>query len=502
MPNRQNKHLMERYAFIGTYLGLLFLVMAGVMLIPLLCLFFVPREAIFAPAFIVPAAILAGLGLLLRYGLRLHKLSSLDFNESSVVVLVTWVAISLGGAIPYILISGMSFSHAVFDSVSGWTTTGLSLLDIPHAPVILLFYRAWTQFIGGAGIAIIMLASLTGVGAQHLYSAEGKGTLIKPNVLASARIVVSLYLGYFLFGTAAYLVLGMNLLDAVVHCFAAISTGGFANYTQSFGYFNSALVEFVTIILMILGNLSFLTGYFIAKGKLKSILRNGELKVLTVSLLIAIPLVFLGVTSGIYSTGSKALRVAVFETISAITTTGFSTVNYNDPTWADSGVFILIVLMLIGGGTCSTAGGIKQYRVYMMYKSVLWHLKKSLMPEQAISRNYIWEGDQKGYVNDSKFRGIGSFVFLYMALYIVGVTIIAFSIDPTTGQPYHLKEAMFEFASSIGTVGLSVGVSTTSAPLLVIWTETIGMLLGRLEFFVVFLAVIKLGKDAIPSRFR
>lgn len=495
--NRANKYLLERYGYIGNYLGLLMLVMSAVMLFPVIVLAFVPGDYIYAPAFLSTAAIMAGIGLFLRASLGRTGLQALDFKESSIVVFITWASISVAGALPYMMISGMSFSHAVFDSISGWTTTGLSLLDIPKAPAIILFYRAWAQFIGGAGIAIIMLASLTGVGAQHIYSAEGKGTLIKPNVLASARIVVSLYLGYFFLGVTAYLLWGMNLLDAVVHCFAAISTGGFANYANSFGYYDSAMVEFITIVLMILGNLSFLTGYFIVKGKFKSIVRNGEIKVLTASLLLAIPIIFFGVTSHLYITGGKALRVAIFETVSAITTTGFSTVNYNDPNWFDSGIFIMIILQLIGGGTCSTAGGIKQYRVYMMYKSVLWHIKTSLRPSQAVTRNFIWEGDQKGYVSDNKFREIGSFVFLYMAIYIVGVSVIAFSTDPATGLPYHLRDAMFEFASSIGTVGLSIGVTSVNAPLQVVWAQSVGMLLGRLEIFVVFFALIKLFRDSL-----
>lgn len=488
---------MERYGYIRLYLGLLFIIMAPVMVVPVFVAFFGSATLWEIAVFLFSGAILLVCGLLLRIGHKANELKALDFNESSIVVFLTWLMMTLVGAVPYMLISGMSFSHAVFDSVSGWTTTGLSLLNIPEASLMILFYRGWCQFIGGAGFAIIMLASLTGVGAQHTYSAEGKGTLIKPNVLASARIVVTLYLGYFVFGTIAYLLCGLSTFDVIVYCFCAISTGGFGNQVQNVGYFDSASVEFVSIVLMILGNLSFLTGYFIVKGKLRSIIRNGEVKVLFVSLAIAIPIVFLSVTSQIFASSSKALRVAAFETVSAITTTGFYTVDYNNPAWFDIGVFILTILQIIGGGTCSTAGGLKQYRIYMIYKSILWHIKTRLLPSKAITRNYIWEGDQKGYVTDGKTSDIAAFVYIYMALYGLGVAVILMSIDPTTGLHYSLRAAMFEFASALGTVGLSIGVSTVHAPLQIIWAETLGMFLGRLEIFVVIIAMTKMVKDSL-----
>lgn len=481
----------------GGYLGLIMYVMAVIMLVPLIMIAFVPSEARYAPTFVLTAALLGAIGFLLRFAFKLKEQAALDFNESSVVVFLTWAILSLAGTIPYMAISGMTFTQAVFDSISGWTTTGLSLLDIPKAPAIILFYRAWAQFVGGAGIAIIMLASLTGVGSQQIYSAEGKGTLIKPNVLASTRIVLKLYMGYFVLGTVAYLICGMRMFDAVVHCFAAISTGGFSNYVQSMGYFNSPAIEFISIVLMILGNLSFLMGYYIVKGKFRHMWRNGEVRVLTLSLLVSIPVLFLAVTSRIYSSASFAFRDACFEAVSALTTTGFSLVNYTQPMWYDSGVFILTLLMLVGGGTCSTAGGIKQYRIYMLYKSVLWHIKASLMPNHTVSKKYVWEGDLKSYPDASSFRRIANFVFLYLSIYVTGVIILALSTNPATGTPYSLRDAMFEFASSLGTVGLTIGVSSTSAPQHVIWVESIGMLLGRLEIYVVFLALIKLFRDSV-----
>ncbi|MDY0150992.1 MAG: potassium transporter TrkG [Candidatus Cloacimonas sp.] len=131
----------------------------------------------------------------------------------------------------------------------------------------------------------------------------------------------------------------------------------------------------------------------------------------------------------------------------------------------------------------------------MLYKSAIWRIKTSLYPSQVVTKNFVWEGDIKAYQDDTKIRGIADFVWLYLFFYVVGVTILAFSTNPATGTLFSIRDAMFEFASSLSTVGLSIGVTTTAAPGLVIWTESIGMLLGRLEFYVVFLALIKIGKD-------
>jgi trk system potassium uptake protein TrkH len=494
MENRGN-YLRERFGMMAGYLGLLLMIIAGLIIVPLVVVPFTPSEVVYTPGFLVTSALLAGLGLFLRQLFPHKELQSLDFKESSVVVFLSWIISCLAGALPYMLISKMSFSHALFDSVSGWTTTGLTLLDISSAPVIMLFYRAWTQFVGGAGFAIIMLASLTGVGAPHFYSAEGKGYLIRPNVLSSARIVVSLYVGYLILGIIAYLLSGLTALDAIVLSFCAISTGGFANYPQSIGFFDSPLIEAITILLMLLGNLSFLSAYFIVKGRIRIVSRNGEIKVFAAALLFTIPLMFLGITSHIFTSSTKALRVAVFETISALTTTGFQTVSYNHALWLQGGLFLLILLQLVGGGTCSTAGGIKQYRVYMIWKTIVWHLKSSLLPTRAVSKYYIWEGDLKSYVNDAKLREIASFIFAYLGIYMLGVTVISFATDPLTGMRYSLSHAMFEFASALGTVGLTVGVTSLEASPQVIWAETAGMLLGRLEIFVVIVAIGKLARD-------
>jgi len=197
-------------------------------------------------------------------------------------------------------------------------------------------------------------------------------------------------------------------------------------------------------------------------------------------------LLFLLTARGLYPALGKSVRVAIFETVTALTTTGFSTVGYAD--WNAFGWLMLIVLMLIGGGTCSTAGGIKQYRIYLLWKSIRWELRHSLLPRTTVTENHVWEANGKVFVNDTRLRQIGIFVFLYLLTFVLGSAVL-------TAHGYGLKESLFEYASTIGTVGLSVGVTSPSAPAGVLWVQIVGMFLGRLEFFVVLVSALKLTRD-------
>lgn len=495
MKNRINIQLLHRYRLVSGYTGTILIFVSMLMLVPLIVGIFNPSEINVAIPVLFNALLLLLLGLILKSWLGAKDLIALDFVESSIVVFCSWMLITLLSSIPYMFTSELKFVQAYFESVSGWTTTGLSMLDLTVTSKMMLFFRAWTQFLGGAGMAIIVIASLTGINANQLYSAEGKGSLIKPNVISSARIVVILYSIYLVYGFIAYLIAGMSCFDALIHCFTAISTGGFANYSSSIGYFDAPGIEIVTITLMILGSMNFVTAYLLSKRKVISVLRNGEIRLFTMLLLIAIPLIFLTTTSVLYTGTSKQLRIAVFEVISALTTTGFSLTSYNDPYWNDSSIIVLTVLMLIGGGACSTAGGIKQYRIYLMLKSLIWQIRKSILPRNAVVKNYIWENEQKDYVSDKKLLSVSNFVFMYLLIFGLGTLVITSTKNPYTGIYYSLRDAMFEFASSLGTVGLSIGITSISTPVHILWIQIIGMMLGRLEFFVIILAVMKMLKD-------
>ncbi|MCZ7665594.1 MAG: TrkH family potassium uptake protein [Thermoleophilia bacterium] len=403
------------------------------------------------------------------------------------IVLLSWIIVVLFSAWPFVAAYGLDFTGAVFESVSGWTTTGLSVVDVAVAGKMILLWRSTMQLAGGAGLAIIMMSAIVGPTGVGISAAEGRGDQLVPQVGQSARLVLLIYAGYAATGTLAYTLVGMSVFDAVNHSFAAVSTGGFSTRAESVGYWNSVAVEAVTLPLMVLGNLSFVTAWLLLRGKLRYVARNGEVRLFAFLIAVTSAAVFLATSSGLYPQLAKSVRVAIFETITALTTTGFSTVGYGD--WNSFGVLALIVLMLIGGGTCSTAGGIKQYRVYTLAKVITWELRRPFLPGKAVVERPLWEADRKVFIDDARLRQMSAFVFLYLATYIVATLI-------TAASGFSIADSLFEAASALGTVGLSVGVTAADAPKVVLWTEIVSMFLGRLELFVIFASALKLARDA------
>ncbi|MBN1787370.1 MAG: TrkH family potassium uptake protein [Sedimentisphaerales bacterium] len=487
---KQKYGLIQSYSNILHYTGLIFILSGVLMLSPLLCLFFYPEEIKQIWGLAVPAIGLAALGVFLWFVFRKRNDHSLDIQQSAVIVVLSWLIVCLFSAWPFMALQKLSFTQAVFESVSGWTTTGLSVVDVEQSSNLILLWRSIMQLAGGAGLAIIMLATIVGPVGSAVGIAEGRSQQLVPQVRQSARLVMKIYAAYAIIGTIAYYIAGLDLFDAVNHTFAAISTGGFSTKVDSIGHWNSISVEAVTLPLMILGNLNFLTAYLLFHGQTKAASKNGEVRLMLLLIPICAVALFFLVCTSLYPTLSKSVRVAVFETVTALTTTGFSTVGYGS--WNSFGFLLMIMLMLIGGGTCSTAGGIKQYRIYVLYKSFVWEIKRFFLPRTAVSENHIWQGEQKDFISDGRIKQIGTFVFLYLATYIIGSLVIA-----STG--IGLKESLFEFASALGTVGLSVGVTNSHASPVILWAEIFGMLLGRLEFFVIITGTAKLIRDILPK---
>jgi trk system potassium uptake protein TrkH len=463
--------------------GYLCLIIGGILLTPLLYLASAPEPGVSAVAFLVPAVPVCVTGVVLILAARGQRSRGLTLPEGALIVVVGWILAFLLSAYPLHVLAGLNFTQGIFEAVSAWTTTGLSVVDVTAVPRCLLLWRSIMQLAGGAGLAIIMLAVFSLPVGAGLYRAEGRTDQLAPHVLASTRLVILLYSGYALAGVVAYRLAGMTWFDAVNHSFSAVSTGGFSTRVESIGYWDSPAIEAVTIALMLLGNLNFMTAYLLVRGKLRLFVRNGEVKTGAVLLLAGILLLFFVGTGSLYPSLDKRLRVAVFETVSALTTTGYSTVGYTK--WPASGFLMLVALMLVGGGTCSTAGGIKKLRIYLLFKSVIWEIRRTLLPRRVVMESFIYMGEDKVFVNDRMLSTVGSFVFLYLATWVAGSLVIAVF-------GYELRDALFEFASAVGTVGLSIGITSAGVQPAILWAEIAGMFLGRLEFFVVFVALGKL----------
>lgn len=483
---RYQNYLKERYRALLGYTGGLVALIGALHLVPLLLLPFYPEEGDQAIGFLV-----AGLPLVLGGAVVWQRNVpteplTVTLQEGAVMIVVVWLIAIACGTIPLMIDSQLSFSQAWFESTSGWTTTGLSVVDVISESHLVLFFRSFVQFAGGAGFAIIALSAVARVFGTGLVAAEGRTDQLAPNVRHSASIVLQMYAGYIILGTLALRAAGMDWFDAGNHALTALSTGGFSTRAESIGYWDSARVEAVILVLMLLGATNFLVAYTVLRGKWRAVIRSGEIRLMAVLVFVVSVLLFLLMTAQLYPTLTKSLRVAVFETVSAATTTGFSTVGYSN--WTDFGWLMLIILMLIGGGTGSTAGGIKHMRIYVLYKAIYWEVRRAFMPPHMINEPMLWQGENRELLTDKRVRQVALFVGLYITVFLVGTGVM-------TAYGYTLGQSMFETASVLGTVGLSLGVTAPDMPVVVMWLMSIGMLLARLEFFAVFIGVIKISAD-------
>ncbi len=491
---RYSIYLTERYQALLGYVGGILAIVGGLHLVPLLLLFVYPDELPLAGSFLLAGLPLIIGGSLCWYHLTPDKALTVKLQEGFVAVTLIWVLAIIFGAIPFIFVSHLSFSQAIFESTSGWTTTGLSVVDVTTAPKLILFFRSLLQLLGGAGLAIIALSTIAGPVGAGLSIAEGRGDLLAPHVQESIRIVLRMYIAYIVAGVIGLHLAGMSWFDAINHAFTAVATGGFSTRPESIGYWDSASIEAVIIVLMILGNINFLVAYTVLRGKLRAAARNAELRLVAVVIPLASILLFAVVTQGLYPTLEKSLRVAVFESVTALTGTGFSTVSYIP--WADFGWFVLIILMVLGGGSGSTAGGIKQFRIYVMYKAIQWELKRAFMPSRTVNEPAIWHGDRSQPLSSNQVRQIAIFIGIYLIVLLLGTGMMMMYGES-------LADSLFEFASTLGTVGLSVGITQPDMPVGMMWGQVTGMLLGRLEFFAVIIGISKLildGRTILQTR--
>ncbi len=484
---RYTVFLRQRYRVILGATGWLSLIASLLILSPLLLLPFYPGELGQAWGFLLPGLLLGLPSLFLWRRLAPDRATDLTRQEGTVVVVLTWLLVMVVGAIPFLATRQQTLTQALFESTSGWTTAGLSVLELEQASHLLLFYRSVIQLAGGAGLAILMLSALTGPVGPGLAIAEGRSEQLLPHVRRSARLVLTLYASYALAGILALRIAGMNWFDAINHAFASVSTGGFSTRPESIAYWQSPAVEAVTIVLMLLGTLNFLTAYTLFQGKFRAAGHNSEVRQTAILLVAGVVVLLLGVTGGLYSTFGESLRVTIFNAVSALSTTGFATVDYGQ--WNGLGWLVLIVLMLIGGGTGSTSGGIKQYRIHVLLRGLVWEFRRWLLPRSAVTEPVLWHGESREFLTDRRLRQVAMFVFVYLVVFFLGSGLVA-------AHGYALDESLFEFASALSTVGISVGITSAAAPASLLWVEMGAMILGRLEFFAVVVGLAKLLGDA------
>jgi len=436
-------------------------------------------------------------GTLLMFVTRNHK-KEIKKREGYIVVTFGWLVMSLSGMLPY-LISGAipSVTNAFFETISGYTTTGATILnDIEALPKSILFWRSTTHWIGGMGIIVLAIAilPLLGIGGMQLFAAEAPGPSadkLHPRITDTAKRLWLIYFGLTAAETIALKLAGMSFFDAINHAMSTLSTGGFSTKNASVAHWNDTpVIQYVIMLFMFLAGTNFVLSYFAFKGRIQKILKDEEFKLYMTFILgftiIAVfviyfkadPAVSSIVHPQVFGEIESAARHGLFQVLAVITTTGFVTADFT--AWTPFLTVIFFGLMFLGGSAGSTAGGIKVVRHYITVRNAFIEFRRTLHPnailpvrynERAIDRNIVYN--------------ILAFFILYMLAWIVGASVLgALGLD--------FKTALGGAASALGNVGPAFGDLSPvdnfyGIPVLAKWWCAFLMLIGRLELFTVLI---------------
>lgn len=475
----------KAYGLLSTvsyYLGVLCVLLAGLLIIPALMAYFIDNEVVLAQCFLYPAIFSGALGFSLMI---LFKKRELYLGAAITLSALAWLVIAIIGGVPFWLTRvfygpdwGLTFINAVFESMSGWTATGLTMygLRVEGLPYSILFWRSLIQWVGGVGVIVLFLSVLvvrTGTVAHRLYLAEGRSHRLVPSVVKTARRIWAIYAGYTGLLALILIIFGMPIFDSVNHSMTALATGGFSvkNYsimTYRYGMHPNAFwLELSIMPFMILGGISFAMHHELFIGNIKSFFSNMEVKAIFVIIFIAtiILAISLGLTFDSFRYGS-------FQVITALTGTGFNTAPVG--TWTDFQKFILTILMIFGGGYGSTASALKLLRVVIIFYALIWLVREYLLPESVVQRMKVGGN----YYSHEQIMDVAIYAVLYLTVLVAGA--LVFMAGGASGV-----DAMFEVASAEGNVGLSVGLTGASMPAHEKITLIIEMWAGRLEIFPV-----------------
>ena len=480
---------------IAHLIGLLFVVNGGFMLLATLVSYLYQDGVVFE---LLQASLLAtALGVIAMVLTRNHR-KELQKKEGYIIVAFGWFFMALIGTLPYLLTGTIpGFTNAFFETMSGFTTTGATILnDVEALPKGILFWRSITHWIGGMGIIVLAIAilPLLGIGGMQLFAAEAPGPggdKLHPRITDTAKRLWLIYVGYTLAETLLLWAAGMSFFDAINHSLSTLSTGGFSTKNASVSFWNDQpLIQYIIMVFMFLAGTNFVLSYFAFKGRFSKIINDEEFK-LYGFFIVALTLVtalFIYTQADLAASSiahpmvcgplESALRHGLFQVLALITTTGFVTADFT--AWTPLLTIIFFGLMFLGGSAGSTSGGIKIVRHLIMIKNGVLEFKRTLHPNAILPVRYNNRSVHQSIV----FNVLGFFI-LYMLSFIVGV--LVFSL---LGLDF--QTALGGAASTLGNVGPALGdlgpVHTYhDLSLPAKWWASFLMLIGRLELFTVLI---------------
>ncbi len=416
-----------------------------------------------------------------------YRSTKKDFRlrEGVLIVVSFWVVLSLFGTLPFLItesISNLSFSNAFFESMSGLTTTGATVLSqLDDLPKSILFYRQQLQWLGGMGIIVLAVAvlPLLGVGGMELYHAESSGIAkdrLTPKLRNTAIALWKIYLSLTVLCALAYFFSGMSIFDAISHSFSTVAIGGFSTHDSSIGYFNSIPIETVAMFFMFLAGINF-SLHFVAwnNRSLVDYIKDSEFKTYAMVLFSASVIVVIALSlNGEYGSASETIRHSLFQTISIATTTGFTSQNYSN--WPAAIPVFLIMVSFIGACVGSTGGGIKVVRVLVMFRLGMKEIHKFIRPNAQVSIKL-----NKASINEKALVSVLGFFSLYAISFIFIMMLLMFAgLDQVTA--YSATAAtMNNLGPGLGEVSQNYGTLGETAK----WILSFSMLIGRLEVLTI-----------------
>jgi trk system potassium uptake protein TrkH len=461
-------------------LGKLLLLLSGFLLTP------IPFSYYYNDGMVAVFLLSSILGVLFGGGLVCSFVpeEDLGYRDGFAVVVFSWLGLALLGALPFYFSGAMdSFVDCVFESMSGFTTTGSTILTrVEILPESVLFWRALTHWLGGMGIIVLTLAilPLLGIGGMQLFQAEMPGPTkdrLAPRIQDTARILWSVYVLFTVTEVLLLILGGVSFFDAVCHSFATLATGGFSTHTSSVGFFNSVYVESIVIFFMFVAGVNFSLHYQGLRGRLSSYWQNEEFRfyVHLTAFAIVIIVVF-NLIYGTYASFGEALRTGFFQVTSILTTTGFGTADFDQ--WPPVCKILLVSLMFVGGCAGSTGGGIKHVRLLLFFKYASLQLRNLVHP-QAVGT--IKLGKVK--VPREVLISILGFFALYVAFFFLATLVVtALGVDIVTGATA-VVATLNNIGPGLNLVGPAQNYGHLPAFAKVILTFC--MLAGRLELYTV-----------------
>jgi len=475
---------MYNYKTVFYTLGTLLIILGIFMLIPVIIqLIYNELDSGFISASII--TIIFGILFFLS---NLDHDKNIDLPQAFILTALSWLSIALFGSLPFIFSElNLSFTDAFFESMSGITTTGSTILiNIDDAPKGILLWRAILQWLGGIGIILmaITLMPIMNIGGMQLFkisSNDNAEKILPKSKEVSIRLIVIYSILTF---TCAifYKLFGMNYFDSLTHSMTTIATGGFSNYNDSIGHFNNALIEINAVIFIILGSIPFIAYIKYLNGDKKIFYKDAQINFFIKTIIISVIIIFIFLLFNNYNSEISLLRQVIFNVVSILTGTGYVTANYSD--WGGFPLIFFLVLMFIGGCAGSTACGLKIFRIHILYKFFIMQLKKYIYPRGVFVLKY-----GENILNEKFISSIISFVFLYIIIFFIITTLLSISgLDFVT--------AISGAATSISNVGPGLGGmigpngNFSLLPDFSKWVLTFGMILGRLELFAIIVLFI------------